>query len=48
MTDHRIALTLRNLTAVMESDGLVDIHAQLVKKDREAIIEGMVSELTLS
>lgn len=44
VTDHRIGLTLMNLSSVMEGDGLQDFLDALKKDHDETILEDMLNE----
>ncbi|KAJ7449955.1 peptide chain release factor 1 [Mycena latifolia] len=44
VTDHRIGLSLRNLTSVMEGDGLQDLLAALRRDHEESQMEDMLLE----
>lgn len=44
VTDHRIGLTLMNLSSVMEGDGLQDFLDALKKDHDETVLEDMLSE----
>jgi peptide chain release factor 1 len=45
VTDHRIGLTLLNLTSVMEGDGLQDFHDALQKGHGESLLEDLAQNL---
>lgn len=44
VTDHRIGLTLKNLSSVMEGDGLQDFIDSLKKDHDESVLEDMLSD----
>ena len=44
VTDHRIGLTLKNLTSVMEGDGLEDFIDALKRDHDESVLEDMLSD----
>lgn len=44
VTDHRIGLTLKNLSSVMEGDGLQDFIDSLQKDHDESVLEDMLSD----
>ena len=39
MTDHRLGLSLNNLTSVMEGDGLHDFLDELARKHQDELLE---------
>ncbi|KAG6881667.1 hypothetical protein C0993_000483 [Termitomyces sp. T159_Od127] len=43
VTDHRIGLTLKNLSSVLEGDGLQDFIYELQKNHDESVLEDMLS-----
>ncbi|KAG6837018.1 hypothetical protein H0H93_016225 [Arthromyces matolae] len=43
VTDHRIGLTLKNLTSVLEGDGLQDFIYELQKNHDESVLEDMLN-----
>ena len=44
MTDHRLGLSLMNLTAVMEEDGLHEFVAALQRDYDEGIMEDLIAD----
>jgi hypothetical protein len=44
VTDHRIGLTLKNLSSVLEGDGLEDFIDALKKDHDESVLEDMISD----
>lgn len=45
VTDHRIGLTLMNLTGIMEGDGLYRILEDLKKNHEEEVMEDMLNSV---
>lgn len=43
MTDHRIGLTVMNLTSILEGDGLMEVLEALTKSHEETVVEEMLN-----